>query len=98
MWLIKSVYLAIRKGRTVLYEIRSQPLKTAWWQRDTKIFACLSFQRDTHDLMPNAIPFWVRVNCDNTISQLEFKYSENELEMPYIMEKLPSHHYIKPSN
>ena len=45
-----------------------------------------------------AIPFWVRVNCDNTISQLEFIYSENELEMPYIMEKLPSHHYIKPSN
>ena len=65
-----------------------------------KIFACLSFQRDTHDLYAkiNAIPFWVRVNSHNTISQLQFIYSENELEMPYIMEKLPSHHYIKPSN
>ena len=61
-----NLYLAIRKGRTVHYEIWSQPLKTPWWQRDTKIFVSLSFWRDR----PNAkcLPFWVRVNCDNTKS------------------------------
>ena len=32
------------------------------------------------------------------LSQLEFIYSENELEKPYIMEKLPSHQINNKTN
>lgn len=63
--------------------------------REIQKFLCLIFRRDR----PNAkcLPFWVRINCDNTKS-LEFICPENELETPYIMEKLPSHQINNKTN